>query len=67
MALIQELQAVTDDFIYNRVPEDVYFRDHVLIWKLAKKGKSFNGGLKIQTNLEYGKQHTGAYLSLIHI
>ncbi len=61
MALIQELQAVTDDFIYNRVPEDVYFRDHVLIWKLAKKGKSFNGGLKIQTNLEYGKQHTGAY------
>ena len=61
MALIQELQAVTDDFIYNRTPEDIYFRDHVLIWKLAKKGKSFNGGLKIQTNLEYGKQHTGAY------
>lgn len=61
MALIQELQAVTDDFIYNRTPEDVYFRDHVLIWKLAKKGKSFNGGLKIQANLEYGKQHTGAY------
>ena len=61
MALIQELQAVTDDYIYNRTPEDVYFRDHVLIWKLAKKGKSFNGGLKIQTNLEYGKQHTGPY------
>jgi len=61
MPLIQELQAVTDDFIYNRTPEDIYFRDHVLIWKLAKKGKSFNGGLKIQTNLEYGKQHTGAY------
>lgn len=61
MALIQELQAVTDDFIYNRTPEDIYFRDHVLIWKLSKKGKSFNGGLKIQANLEYGKQHTGAY------
>ena len=61
MALIQELQAVTDDYIYNRTPEDVYFRDHVLIWKLAKKGKSFNGGLKIQTNLEYGKQHTASY------
>ena len=61
MALIQELQAVTDDFIFNRTPEDIYFRDHVLIWKLAKKGKSFSGGLKIQANLEYGKQHTGAY------
>ena len=61
MPLIQELQAVTDDFIYNRTPEDIYFRDHVLIWKLSKKGKSFNGGLKIQANLEYGKQHTGAY------
>ena len=61
MALLQELQAVTDDYLYNRTPEDVYFRDHVLIYKLSKKGKSFNGGLKIQTNLEYGKQHTGSY------
>lgn len=61
MALLDELQAVTDDYIFNRVPVDIYFRDHVLIWKLAKKGKSFNGGLKIQANLEYGKQHTGAY------
>ena len=39
MALIQELQAVTDDYVFNRTPEDIYFRDHVLIWKLAKKGK----------------------------
>lgn len=61
MALLDELQAVTDDYIFNRTPEDVYFRDNVLLWKLSKKGKSFNGGLKIQTNLEYGKQHTGAY------
>lgn len=61
MPLLDELQAVTDDFIYNRTPTDIYFRDHVLIWKLAAKGKAFNGGLRIQTNLEYGKQHTGAY------
>ena len=62
MALtLTELQAVTDDYIYNRTPEDVYFRDNVLIYKLMKKGKSYNGGLKIQANLEYGKQHTGSY------
>lgn len=62
MALtLTELQAVTDDYIYNRTPEDVYFRDHVLIHKLGKKGKSFDGGLEIKTNLEYGKQHAGSY------
>jgi len=62
MALtLTELQAVTDDYIYNRTPEDVYFRDNVLIYKLMKKGKSYDGGLKIQSNLEYAKQHTGAY------
>jgi len=62
MALtLTELQAVTDDYIYNRTPEDVYFRDNVLIHKLGKKNKSYNGGLKIQTNLEYAKQHTGSY------
>lgn len=62
MALtLTELQAVTDDYILNRTPEDVYFRDNVLIYKLMKKGKSYDGGLKIQTNLEYAKQHTGAY------
>ena len=62
MALtLTELQAVTDDYIYNRTPEDVYFRDNVLIYKLMKKGKSFDGGKKIQANLEIGKQHAGAY------
>jgi hypothetical protein len=62
MALtLTELQAVTDDYIYNRTPEDIYFRDHVLIYKLGKKNKSYDGGLKIQANLEYGKQHAGAY------
>ena len=62
MALtLTELQAVTDDYIYNRTPEDVYFRDHVLIYKLGKKNKSYDGGLKLQANLEYGKQHTGSY------
>ena len=62
MALtLTELQAVTDDFIMNRTPEAVYFRDHVLIHKLSKKSKSFDGGLEIQTNLEYGKQHSGSY------
>ena len=62
MALtLTELQAVTDDYIYNRTPEDVFFREHVLIHKLGKKNKSYDGGLKIQTNLEYGKQHSGAY------
>jgi hypothetical protein len=62
MALtLTELQAVTDDYILNRTPEDVYFRDNVLIYKLMKKGKSYDGGLKIQTNLEYAKQHTGSY------
>lgn len=62
MALtLTELQAVTDDFILNRTPEDVYFRDNVLIYKLSSKGKSYDGGLEIHTYLEYAKQHTGAY------
>ena len=41
-------------------PKMYIFGDNVLIYKLMKKGKSYDGGKKIQANLEIGK-HAGAY------
>ncbi len=62
MALnLTEIQAATDDYIYNHQPVDIYFKSNVLLFKLLKLGKKYNGGKKIQTNLEYGETHSGSY------
>lgn len=58
---LTELQAATDDYIYNQQPVDIYFKSNVLLWKLLKLGKKYNGGKKIQTNLEYDMTHAGSY------
>lgn len=62
MALtLTELQAMTDDYIYQRQPVDVYFKSNALLYKLLSRGNTYDGGLKIQANLEYGKSNTGTY------
>lgn len=61
MALIDELQAMTDDYIENRQPLDVYFKSNVLLYKLLSRGDTFDGGKRIQSNLEYGKANSGTY------
>lgn len=62
MALtLTELQAMTDDYIYKRQPTDVYFKSNALLTKLMSRGNTYDGGLRIQANLEYGKSNTGAY------
>ena len=59
--LVSELQAMTDDYIENRQPLDVYFKSNVLLYKLLNKGDTYDGGKKIQSNLEYGKSNSGSY------
>jgi hypothetical protein len=62
MALtLSELQAMTDDYIYQRQPVDVYFKSNALLYKLLSRGNTYDGGLKIQANLEYGKSNTNTY------
>lgn len=62
MALtLSELQAMTDDYIYQRQPVDVYFKSNALLYKLLSRGNTYDGGLKIQANLEYGKTNTNTY------
>lgn len=62
MALtLNELQAMTDDYILNHQPVDIYFKSNVLLFKLLKLGKKYNGGKKIQVNLEYGETNSGSY------
>jgi hypothetical protein len=62
MALnLTELQAATEDYIVNHQPTDVFFKSHVLLFKLLKIGKTYNGGKKIQVNLEYDMTHAGSY------
>jgi hypothetical protein len=62
MALnLSELQAMTDDYIKNEMPVDIYFTSNVLLFKLLSLGKTYPGGKKIQTNLEYDMSHTGPY------
>lgn len=60
-ALLSEIQAATDDYVFNRQPEDIYFKSNVLLYRLLSQGKTYNGGLKLQANLEYGKSNTGSY------
>lgn len=59
--LVSELQAMTDDYIENRQPLDVYFKSNVLLYKLLSRGDSYGGGKKLQSNLEYGKSNSGSY------
>lgn len=62
MALnLTELQAATEDYIVNHQPTDIFFKSHVLLFKLLKMGKTYNGGKKIQVNLEYDMTHAGSY------
>jgi hypothetical protein len=61
MPLVSELQAMTDDYIENRQPLDVYFKSNVLLYKLLSRGDTYSGGKRIQSNLEYGKSNSGSY------
>ena len=58
---LNELQAMTDDYIYQRQPVDIYHKSNVLLYKLLTRGNTYDGGLKIQANLEYGKAPSGSY------
>ena len=58
---LSELQAMTDYYIKQEQPVDIYFTSNVLLFKLLSLGKTYDGGKKIQTNLEYDMAHTGAY------
>lgn len=61
MSLVQELQAMTDDYILKRQPVDVYFKSNVLLWKLLTRGNTYPGGKKIFVPLEYGPTNRGSY------
>jgi len=58
---LSELQAMTDYYIKNEQPVDIYFTSNVLLFKLLSMGKTYPGGKKIQVNLEYDAAYTGAY------
>ena len=58
---LTELQAMTDYYIYQKQPVDIYFKSNALLWKLLSRGNTYSGGKKIQANLEYGKSNTGSY------
>jgi len=58
---LSELQAMTDYYIKNEQPEDIYFTSNVLLFKLLSMGKTYPGGKKMQVNLEYDAAYTGAY------
>lgn len=62
MALTEsELQAVTDEYIISNMPEDIFFRTNVLLFKLRPSGTAFSGGDKLKAFLEYGMQPAGSY------
>lgn len=75
MALLGELQAVTDDY-FEKTTNDIYFDSNVLLWKLMSGGKGattemgdnlvgpgdlVDGGKKIKIFLEYDAANTGTY------
>lgn len=62
MALtLTEIQAATEDYIVNHQPIDVFFTSNVLLFKLLSLGKTYDGGKKIQVNLEYDMTNAGSY------
>ena len=71
MALEDQLDIITDNYIESNKPEDIIFQDNVLLYMLMS-GKKFqdtlvtpgelvDGGKKIKVFLEYAKSHVGAY------
>ncbi len=62
MALtVEELNAMTLDYVEKRQPTDIYFTSNPLLWKLMKRGDTWDGGMRLQANLEYAKANTGSY------
>lgn len=61
MPLINEIQAVTDDYIAQLQPVDVFFKSNVMLYKLLSRGNTYNGGKKIQCNLEIAMTNAGSY------
>lgn len=61
MPILDELQVITNNYIGQVQPIDVYFKSNVLLWKLLKRGKTYSGGKKIQCNLEYDMTNAGSY------
>jgi hypothetical protein len=61
MPIVPQLQAVTDDYVLNTRPVDVFFRANVLLFKLLSRGNTYDGGKKIKTFLEYDHVNRGAY------
>lgn len=71
MTLEAQLEVITEDYILNNQPEDIYFDDNVLLYMLMN-GKKFqdsmvtpgelvDGGKKIKCFLEYAKSNSGGY------
>jgi hypothetical protein len=71
MALEDQLEVITENYILSNRPEDIIFEDNVLLYMLmsgkkfqdtlVQPGELVDGGKKIKTFLEYAKSHTGSY------
>jgi len=71
MALEDQLEVITDNWIESNRPEDIIFDDNVLLYMLmsgkkfqdtlVQPGELVDGGKKIKCFLEYAKSHVGAY------
>jgi len=71
MALTDQLDIITNDFIESNRPEDIVFDDNVLLYMLmsgkkfmdtlVQPGELVDGGKKIKVFLEYNKSNSGSY------
>jgi len=71
MALTDQLEVITRNYIESNKPEDIVFLDNVLLYMLMANGKYrdslvqpgelVDGGKKIKVFLEYAKSHAGGY------
>jgi len=71
MALEDQLDVITENYIESNRPEDIIFQDNVLLYMLmsgkkfqdtlVQPGETVDGGKKIKTFLEIAKSHVGSY------
>jgi len=71
MALEDQLEVITDNYIESNRPEDIIFEDNVLLYMLmsgkkfqdtlVQPGETVDGGKKIKAFLEIAKSHVGSY------
>ena len=61
MPLIAEIQAATDLYYAVKKPIDMFFKANVLFYTLMQRGTTYDGGKKIQCNLEIAMSDAGSY------